>query len=124
MDTTDTTFAKYPDIPEVTPIAKDKDKKPMSHGERWIEKQLKKERKMLRRIKELLEQQELKRQEAEAAAAAKAAKKAAQKTTRKEKRNSFWDKVSNAIVKAIPALLTTALGIFAKHLFQRKPVIA
>lgn len=123
MDTTDTTFAKFPDIPEVTPIAKDKDKKPMSRGEHWIEKQLKKERKMLRRIKELLEQQELKRQEAEAAAAAKAAKKAAKKAKRKEKKNLFWDKVSSAIVKAIPALLTTALGFLVKHLFQRKPVI-
>lgn len=119
METTDATFAAFSDIPEVTPIAKDKDKKPLSRRERWIKKQLKKQRKMLQRIKELLEQQELKRQEAEVAAAAKAAKEAEQK----EIKNSFWDKVGNAVVKAIPAILTTVFGIIAKTLFQRKPVL-
>lgn len=128
MNTNNTTFEAFSEIPEVTPIAKGNDKESMSRRDCWLKKQLKKERKALQRIQELLEQQELKRQEAELAAAAKAAKKAERKAKKKnkkqDKQNLFWDKVSSAIVKAIPALLTTALGMIAKSLFQRKLVIA
>lgn len=119
MDTPDTTSTVFSDIPQVTATAKDTDKKFMSCQERWIKKQLRKERKMLRHIKELLVQQELKRQEAEVAAASKATKEAKQKGIN----NPFWDKVGNAVVKAIPAILTTVFGIIAKTLFQRKQVL-
>jgi hypothetical protein len=118
-----TDFSGFSDIPEVTPTAKDKKKKSLFDRERKLAKRLKSSNKLLKRLIKLNVRREREREAAREAEAAQAAQEAAQKAEMKENKKgekAFWEKLGDAIIKAVPVLISAVAGAFVKLLFQRK----